>query len=153
MFWGIDINEYPFFHPNFKFVKGSICKTNFEDKFFDLIVSISTLEHIGLGWYGDNTKESDIMAIKEIKRILKKDGLFIMTVPFGIKRETKVFRVYDSNSLNELINGFEVVKADYFVNFNDKYWCISTKEDAEKQDINIRGRNGATVCLVLKNIK
>ncbi len=151
--WGIDIDDYPFHHPNLEFVKGSICKTDFPDNFFDVVIAVSTLEHIGLGWYGDSVQDSDIKAISEIHRILKNGGIFILTLPFGIRRTTKVFRVYDRESLYKLIDGFEIIKKEFFRNYEDKYWCPTSEKEAEKQDLNKRNRNGANVCLVLKNKK
>lgn len=151
--FGIDISEYPFYHPNFTFVKGSICKTDFPDNFFDVVIAISTIEHIGLGHYGDSKQETDHQAVNEIKRVLKPNGRFILTLPYGKSMTTEVFKVYDKNSLASLIEGFEVVKAQYFINYNDIYWIPSTETEVSKCGVNKRNRNEGNVCLVLKNIK
>jgi len=147
--YGIDINEYPFYHPKLTFVKGSICKTNFEDNFFDAVIAVSTLEHIGLGWYGDSKEDSDIKAVNEIKRILKPRGKFILTVPYGVKQTTKVFRVYDKQDIKKLTEGFEIIDVRYSKNFEDKYWSVSTEEEVSKCGINKRGRNEGNICLLL----
>ena len=82
--YGIDGIEYPLQHPNFTFVLGDICKTPFPDDFFDAVTAVSTIEHIGLGRWGDPTySDGDKKAINEIKRILKPGGKAIITVPFG----------------------------------------------------------------------
>lgn len=54
-------------------------KLNFENNFFDLAYSISVLEHIS------PIKNGDIMALKEIKRVLNKNGSLLLTVPFKEK--------------------------------------------------------------------
>lgn len=151
--WAIDIDEYPFYHPNLTFIKEDICNVNFEENFFDLITAISTIEHIGLGHYGDNVKEDgDIKAMQNIRKFLKPDGKLILTLPYGKKAKTEVFRVYDKEALTNLIQGFKIIKSYYLINVNDKYWQIASEEEASKQGINERGRNKGNVCLVLKKI-
>lgn len=49
---------------------GSAEKTNLKSNYFDIITLLDVLEHI-----------DDIKAFKEMRRILKKDGLIIITVP------------------------------------------------------------------------
>jgi SAM-dependent methyltransferase len=63
---GIDIRKYPFKHPNFNFILGDICNAPFQSDSFDAVVSVSTIEHIGLGLYGDPVlPEGDKKALKE----------------------------------------------------------------------------------------
>lgn len=151
--WGIDIADYRLKHPNFTYVRGSACSMSFEDGFFDAVTAVSTVEHIGLGWYGDDPeRDSDLKAMAEIRRVLKPGGRLILTLPYGVRMETKVFRVYDKDSLAALITGFNVLRAEYFINFNDKYWSLSDAAEAGKRGVNQRGRNEGNVCLVLQKI-
>ena len=47
----------------------------FNDKFFDVVTAVSTIEHIGLGCYGDSiAPDGDKEATTEIKRVLKRGG-------------------------------------------------------------------------------
>jgi len=46
--YGIDIRWYPVQYPNVRFVQGNICKTLFPNDFFDVIIAVSTIEHIGI---------------------------------------------------------------------------------------------------------
>jgi len=79
-------------------------KNNFEDEIFDVIVAVSSIEHAGLGAYGESKFEKgDYKIISEFYRILKKKGKLIMTVPFGIKGETSTYRVYDCSSLRNIL--------------------------------------------------
>jgi len=50
--------------------------------FFDLIISISTLEHIGFDEKEKNPKKV-IEVIKKLRKALKKGGKFIATIPMG----------------------------------------------------------------------
>lgn len=49
----IDVRRYHENHPNLTVVNTDIKNTSFSDDFFDVITCISTIEHIGLGAYGD----------------------------------------------------------------------------------------------------
>lgn len=49
---------------------------------WDYILAISTIEHIGLGAYGDNKdKKGDRLAIENIHKLLKPNGYFLITIP------------------------------------------------------------------------
>jgi len=51
--YGLDVSNYKLTRPNFTFVKEDIRSTSFPNNFFDIVIAISTIEHIGLGYYGD----------------------------------------------------------------------------------------------------
>jgi len=87
----------------------NICKTTFGDNAFDIITAISTIEHIGLeGRYGVSKEDTDYMAIDEIARIIRPNGQFLMTVPFGNKyKETKFHKIYDMPYLERLLARFK----------------------------------------------
>jgi ubiquinone/menaquinone biosynthesis C-methylase UbiE len=75
---GVDISEEAVIHAarkytssNLEFRKGSVLNIPFEDSFFDVVISFETLEHI---------VEHELM-LKEVKRVLKPDGLFIVSTP------------------------------------------------------------------------
>src|SRR3990167_4672206 len=82
--YGIDIEPYPYSHRNLKFITGDIRSTDFDKNFFDCIVAVSTLEHIGLRFYEKTKKDlkGDRKAIEEIMRILKPGGKFISSIAF-----------------------------------------------------------------------
>lgn len=76
---GIDIDDATVRHAsakylreNLKFIKGSITEVPIEEEgMFDIIVCFEALEHI--------TEHNEL--IKEVKRLLKKDGTFIVSTP------------------------------------------------------------------------
>ena len=80
---GFDFREYPYGHPNLTFVQGDMTKLPFDKENFDAILSISTLEHVGIGFYADpqEAQQADKKAIGEIARVLKPNGLFVLTAP------------------------------------------------------------------------
>jgi SAM-dependent methyltransferase len=148
--WGIDVREFKIRHPSFKFVKGDIRKTNFPDSYFDQIIAISTLEHIGLrGRYSSTTDlNGDKKAILEMDRILKRRGNMLITVPFGrAKIVGASHRVYDRTRLRKLINGLKIVKAFYAKNENG-YWLSCEESKAELTDASLT-QEYAVACLDL----
>jgi GT2 family glycosyltransferase/ubiquinone/menaquinone biosynthesis C-methylase UbiE len=58
---------------NLKFVQGSIANLPLEDGSIDVVVSFETIEHVN--------EELQNSFITEVKRVLKKDGIFIVSTP------------------------------------------------------------------------
>lgn len=85
---------------------------------FDIITSVSAIEHFGLYNDGKNVDviSADTLAVGEIKRVLKPTGLFIFTVPFANKFYIERRRLpatpqrwYDSKHIKALISEFGVI--------------------------------------------
>jgi len=57
------------------FKEGSALKIPAKDNTFDMVTMFDVLEHL--------PKNSEAKAFKEIKRVLKKNGLFVMSTPFN----------------------------------------------------------------------
>lgn len=80
--YGIDLNKDSFAYvqdkfPKVHFVVGDACHLPFEDKSFDFIFSLDTIECV---------KDYESM-IKEAARVLKSDGVFVLRTPnYPIKR-------------------------------------------------------------------
>ena len=80
------------------------------------IVSLScmhTVEHIGLGRYGDKLDpEGDLKAINELKRVLKVDGNLLFVTPVGKPRiEFNAHRIY---SYEQIIDYFSPLRLKEF---------------------------------------
>jgi len=77
---------------------------------FDYIVAISTIEHIGLGAYGDKTNlKGDSWAMVNLRHMLKPDGYLIITVP-NKHLGTYTGRGYSYQDFEKLIEGlFRIV--------------------------------------------
>ncbi len=134
---GIDINSYNLKHPNFNFKRQDIIKSGFKENTFDIVISLSTLEHIGLGRYGDQLdKEADTKVVKEVSRILSSNGRLLLTVPFGNKGVTPWYRVYDFPSIEKLLkdNGFKIDGMKFYREQEKGYWIPTTLEEASKID-------------------
>jgi O-antigen chain-terminating methyltransferase len=131
--WGIDLLEYPSTHPNFKFVMEKIEKSPFPDEFFDVVLCISTLEHIGLyGFLYPATEISaDKKAVREMARVVKTGGKVVVTVPYGVPYTAANYRVYDSKRLKEVIGDLQIEIFKTFM-YTDEKWLPCTEEEASK---------------------
>lgn len=116
--WGIDIRPPLAKYPGVRYVEGDVIKYPFQAGFFDVVIALSTVEHIGLMAYGNAAKdpEGDLHALQAIHRILKPNGRLIMTVPFGKRGGKDWYRVYDHPALQTLLSrsGFAAETEDYW---------------------------------------
>ena len=131
--YGIDVRQFKFKFPNFYFVLGDITKTDFPDNFFDAVSAVSTLEHIGLGGrYGisKDDPEGDARAVREIRRILRRDGRLLVTLPCGKEaRQTTFNRVYSRDSLEELFANWEIKDKAFYTQDNEGFWVPVAEEE------------------------
>lgn len=149
--YGIDIRDFKVKHPNFTFVKGRIEKTNFPSSFFDRVIAVSTIEHIGLrGRYSSKQDlTGDRKAILEIIRILKDDGKLLFTVPFGkAKISGPSHRIYDGAKLRQLIRGLTIVKKEFYFKNKAGFWESCEESVAELIEESLT-QEYALACLVL----
>jgi hypothetical protein len=65
-----------------------------------------TVEHIGLGRYGDEiNSDADLLAINELKRVLKENGDLYFVVPVGVPRVYfNSHRVYSYEMIMDLFS-------------------------------------------------
>lgn len=148
---GYDLQDYEYKHKNFKFCKGNILDNEFPKESFDVITAISVVEHVGIGSY-DSPKfsDGDIIVMKELKRLLKKDGILILTVPIGVRHKDELQRIYDAEALEELISEFKVKEAKYFSrNPQMTEWSETTLDNAEQIQYDKIRESDAIACLVL----
>jgi hypothetical protein len=111
---------------------------------FDTIISYSSIEHSGLGRYGDPLDpEGDLRTMKHCAKALREGGMFFLGVPMG--KDTLVWnahRVYGPLRYAKLIEGFE-----------ELFWIGAVKQRLFKQEhfnhkqpvIALRKRKGAQI--------
>lgn len=64
--------------------KGDLCKLDFSSNSIHSLSCMHTIEHVGLGRYGDPVdSEGDLKAIEELKRVLAPGGSLYFVVPVG----------------------------------------------------------------------
>lgn len=116
----IDIRPIEVKLPNFYFIKGSILELPFEDNSIESLSSLCVVEHVGLGRYGDELDPfGSEKAIKELKRVLKINGILFLSVP--VDSENKVYfnahRAFTRDYLLELFDGFTIEEEKYIYGF------------------------------------
>lgn len=78
---------------------------------FDVALSISSLEHAGLGRYGDPLDpDADLMAMRDLARLLKPGGRLLVAVPVGADAVVwNAHRIYGRKRLPRLLDGWRVL--------------------------------------------
>lgn len=82
----------------------------YPDHYFDLVLCISAIEHVGLdnsryGFQDEPGAAGDIAALRELGRVLAPSGRILITVPFGRREEHSWFRQYDLSAWRTLVHG------------------------------------------------
>jgi len=98
-------------------VIGDATKLPFRTRCFDAVVSISTIEHIGLGFYGDRRYEDAGIwrqAISEMKHV-SRDKL-LLTCPVEFEKKWFIRRLDADEVLDAIADPeFEIIEAQVFV--------------------------------------
>jgi SAM-dependent methyltransferase len=110
-----------------------------QDATYDRVVSISTLEHVGMDneQYGDHAPRAadarvDLAeAIGELRRVLKPGGKLFVTVPYGRPADLGWQRIFDADAIAEIADGFGAapLREECF-RYEPDGWVRSSAQDA-----------------------
>lgn len=78
------LGELPRLRPNIKTYTGSLTELPFQKVSYDTVICSEVIEHI----------KDDTSAIKEIARVLKPNGVLILSVPYNSKYNQKIFKMF-----------------------------------------------------------
>ena len=135
-----ELRAYP--HLGVSYVFEDLRKSCYRDGYFDVVVCVSTLEHVGL----DNTllytsdsalkefaPDSCLEVISEFRRMLKPGGRLMITVPYGVHAVRGWYQVFDAAMINSVVERFHpsAVTAEYFLYAADGWRRASADECAE----------------------
>jgi SAM-dependent methyltransferase len=106
-----DQREYPFRHPNLRVIQRDLFAEPPDPALrFDAVVSVSTIEHLGLGAYDDIVvPDADERGVALLWEMVRPGGRMIVTVPAGSPVTQGGYRVYDLPRLQKLIPHASVI--------------------------------------------
>jgi SAM-dependent methyltransferase len=93
-----------------KSLEGNLHSLPFETNSVKSISCMHTIEHVGLGRYGDPIDpKGDIKAIDELKRVVQPGGNILFVTPIGQpKIEFNAHRIYSYEQIISYFDGFEL---------------------------------------------
>ncbi|MDO8482551.1 MAG: DUF268 domain-containing protein, partial [bacterium] len=98
---------------NLKSAKADLMALPFRDGSIESLSCMHTVEHIGLGRYGDPINpDSDLKAMRELTRVLAKNGTLLFVVPIGIPKI--IFNAHRIYSYEQIINAFDKLELKEF---------------------------------------
>jgi SAM-dependent methyltransferase len=139
--------------PGMDTVQGDLRKLPFERGSFDVVFSISTLEHVGkdnrvYGLAAERDSAAIPAALRELKRVLSRGGRVLLTVPTGDNEDREWFVQRDPRSWRDLFlrAGFGVYEQEVY-ELGDEGWR-STETLAPGARYGARGPGASAVLCV-----
>jgi hypothetical protein len=120
---------YPFRHPNLTEATEPIERFD-ADEPFDAVILLSTIEHLGVGHYGDGLgDDADRQAMERIRNeLLTPGGMVVVTTPYGPFEITPVERIYDRQHLMGLLDGWTIQEAHVASRSDERTWELIADE-------------------------
>jgi SAM-dependent methyltransferase len=153
------------------YVFDDLRKLPYREALFDWVVCLSTLEHVGMDntllYTGDHAKREAqsldyLVALRELKRVLKPGGTVYISVPFGKAADLGWYQVFDQRMIESVVGAFQPASftVDYFLYHPDGWRTSSAQEAAGATVFDIHHAKGydpdfaaaarAVCCLELK---
>lgn len=123
--------------PHVSYIYGDLRATILKSGQFDLIVCISTLEHIGMDntllytsdrQYQESSDSDYLLVIDELKRLLTPQGKLLITVPYGRAQKLGWLQQFDRTGLNAIEKRLGHLNRADFYKYTLHGWNISTQD-------------------------
>jgi len=134
---GIDIVNMTLEHA--KFIQGDARQIPRADETYDVVISISAIEH--MGFEGNPTQatlkdpDGDLKVMSEIRRILKTNGKAIISFPYICANTQVNERNYTAGRLESLLKGFEIEKKAIISGWQLRGWEIRDTPKNGEQNV------------------
>jgi hypothetical protein len=113
----LDPRPIGYSHPNLKSHTLRLEDWSAPGESFSIAFLISTIEHIGLGAYGEAAYGSpehgtgaDRQMLDRVRQLLVPEGLLVLTTPYGTRTVNELERTYDDEALARLLEGWEILE-------------------------------------------
>ena len=129
----VDPRPYPLSHPRLEVVTAEIQHWE-PNKSFDAVVCLSTIEHIGLGAYGEGkgSEGADVAAMARIRECTSPGGVLVLTTPYGKAMTDAFSRVYDRAALETLLTGWEILDLTVARRQGPTDWVIDSETTSDE---------------------
>lgn len=137
----IDVREFPGCVDNlYTIVDDATYLRQIADESIESLSALCSLEHFGLGRYGDPINpEACFICFKEIQKKLKKGGNLYISVPVGSERvEFNAHRVFYASTIVEEFNQLQLVEFSCTAAGQIEYNVDIHKYDTDEHDGNYR---------------
>jgi 2-polyprenyl-3-methyl-5-hydroxy-6-metoxy-1,4-benzoquinol methylase len=125
----IDPRPLAYAHPNLTHVTSTLEAWQPPRGLFAAAFLISTIEHVGLGAYGEQAYGSpehgvgaDRGLLDRVRGLLTPEGMLVLTAPYGAREITELERIYDEQSFTTLLEGWEVLERKLVVRRDARVW-------------------------------
>ena len=111
----------------------SLIGNELPEHYFDAVLLLSVLEHIGLPCYGQPPfADGDQLALAEVWRLVKPGGPVVVTVPAGQSKVVSWYRQYHPSTLHWLFGGWQT-QITYW-GFDGKSYQTISEAEVERYD-------------------
>jgi len=119
----VGLEEITLRHPNFSYIRADINSIQQPGR-FDVVVNVSTTEHVGLGRYGDPLDpDGDLKAMRRLREWMRPFGRHILTIPIGQDAVVGHYhRVYGADRLPKLLEGYHIIESMFWVKNERDQW-------------------------------
>jgi 2-polyprenyl-3-methyl-5-hydroxy-6-metoxy-1,4-benzoquinol methylase len=127
----VDPRPYGLRHPNLEVIARAAEEWE-ETRTFDAIVCLSTVEHIGLGAYGEPRKSGrpDHDLMRRLRRLARPGTLLVFSTRFGRPATGWLERTYDAAAIDDLLEGWEIEESAIAHRLDDATWSVVEELDA-----------------------
>lgn len=121
------------------YVFGDLRQLDFRDELFDIVACISTIEHVGMDnslYAGDEdiARRGDpsefLLAVSELRRVLKPRGKLLITFPFGRYENHGWFQQFDASLVDQLVQSFAPTRSrEMIFRYLPDGWRLSNRQE------------------------
>lgn len=125
----VDPRPLPYTHPNLESFAGPLEQLAPPVEPFAAAFLISTIEHVGLGAYGEDAygdgqpgAAADRALLHRVRELLSPDGLLVLSTPYGPVGVSEFERTYDDAALTKLLAGWRITERQLVVRRDPLTW-------------------------------